>query len=65
MRQREQEGAHGGVVYKKRRQLPEAWRRFRKNRRAVFGGILVLLPVLLLFLFSEENLTISVANLKI
>ncbi len=43
MRQREQEGAHGEVVYKKRRQLPEAWRRFRKNRRAVFGGILVLL----------------------
>lgn len=28
-------------------------------------GILVLLPVLLLFLFSEEDLTISVANLKI
>ena len=34
------------VVYKKRRQLPEVWRRFKKNRRAVFGGVLVLLLLL-------------------
>lgn len=34
------------VVYKKRRQLPEVWRRFRKNKRAVFGGILVILLLL-------------------
>lgn len=34
------------VVYKKRRQLPEVWRRFKKNKRAVFGGILVLLLLL-------------------
>ncbi len=34
------------VVYKKRRQLPEVWRRFKKNKRAVFGGILVILILL-------------------
>ena len=31
------------VTYKKRRQLPEVWRRFKKNKRAVFGAILVLI----------------------
>lgn len=34
------------VVYKKRRQLPEVWRRFRKNKRAVVGGILVIIILL-------------------
>ena len=34
------------VVYKKRRQLPEVWRRFKKNKRAVVGGILVIIILL-------------------
>jgi len=34
------------VVYKKRRQLPEVWRRFKKNKRAVVGGILVIFILL-------------------
>lgn len=34
------------VTYKKRRQLPEVWRRFKKNKRAVVGAILVIVILL-------------------
>ena len=55
----------GTVTYKKRRQLPEVWRRFKKNGRAVFGGILVIVillagifaPFLTPYEPNEQNLT--------
>ncbi len=34
------------VTYKKRRQLPDIWRRFRKNRRAVVGLIIMVVIIL-------------------
>ena len=41
-----QSGASAGVVYKKRRQLPDIWRRFRKNSRGVAGLIIMVLVIL-------------------
>ena len=34
------------VVYKKRKQLPDIWRRFCKNKRAVFGLVLMVVIIL-------------------
>lgn len=39
------------VQYKKRSQGPEVWRRFKKNKRAVFGSILLLL-ILIMVIFA-------------
>lgn len=33
-------------VYKKRRQFPEVWRRFKKNKRAILGACLLILIIL-------------------
>jgi peptide/nickel transport system permease protein len=46
-----QEEAETTVVYKKRRQFPEVWRKFRRNQRGV-AGMVILLVLILAGLFA-------------